>query len=155
MDAEEDGQLFTRLYPGLRRWAAVVGPADVAPDDLVQEAVARVLRRGRLCDLVEPEIYLRRCIVNLASNERRGSTRLRRAWVRLGAEASSVTPHYPSDLGELQRLSPHERGALFLHDVEGRSFEEVARLLDCSPAAARKAASRGRQRLATLREATT
>ena len=49
----DDGALFARLYPGLRRFAAVCGSFDTDPDDLVQEAVARTLRRaGGLFDFV-------------------------------------------------------------------------------------------------------
>ncbi|MET0566405.1 MAG: hypothetical protein ABW021_08185 [Acidimicrobiia bacterium] len=44
----EDGEreLITSLYPALRRIAGVAGSVDVEPDDLVQEALMRVLRRG-------------------------------------------------------------------------------------------------------------
>ena len=64
---DEESQLFAELYGPLRRFAAVVGPIEVDPDDLLQEAVARVLRRRRLTDLDQPGAYLRRTIVNLAS----------------------------------------------------------------------------------------
>ncbi len=37
----DDRELIHDLYPSLRRLAAVVGPADVEPDDLVQEALLR------------------------------------------------------------------------------------------------------------------
>ncbi|OBI85490.1 sigma-70 family RNA polymerase sigma factor [Mycobacterium sp. 1245805.9] len=47
----------------------------------------------------------------------------------------------------LDRLSPAERVAFVLHDVFAMPFEEVARLLDRSPAAAKKLASRARARL--------
>ncbi|ORW92931.1 RNA polymerase subunit sigma [Mycobacterium sp. IEC1808] len=47
----------------------------------------------------------------------------------------------------LDRLSPAERAAFVLHDVFAMPFEEVAGLLDRSPAAAKKLASRARARL--------
>ena len=62
------------LYEPLRRFAAVIGRWDVDPDDLVQDAFAKVLT----CDpgdIRELGPYLRRIIVNLATDERRRSTR--------------------------------------------------------------------------------
>ena len=50
-------------------------------------------------------------------------------------------------LGVLETLSPEERVAFVLHDMFTVPFEQVADLLDRSPAAARKAASRARQRV--------
>jgi RNA polymerase sigma-70 factor (ECF subfamily) len=50
-------------------------------------------------------------------------------------------------LAVLQRLSPAERVAFVLHDVFGVAFEEIAAIIERSPAAARKLASRGRQRV--------
>jgi RNA polymerase sigma factor (sigma-70 family) len=47
----------------------------------------------------------------------------------------------------LQRLAPAERVAFVLHDVFGVSFEEVAGIVGRTPVAARKLASRGRQRV--------
>jgi DNA-directed RNA polymerase specialized sigma24 family protein len=67
----EESQLFEQLYPPLRRFAAVVAPREVDPDDLLQEAAARVLTKHRLTELNQPGVYLRRTMVNLASNHRR------------------------------------------------------------------------------------
>lgn len=47
------------------------GSFDVEPDDLVQEALARVLRKGPISDLDNPLAFLRKTILNLASNQRR------------------------------------------------------------------------------------
>src|SRR5829696_5593737 len=47
----------------------------------------------------------------------------------------------------LQRLAPAERVAFVLHDVFGVSFDEIAGIVDRSPAAARQLASRGRRRV--------
>jgi DNA-directed RNA polymerase specialized sigma24 family protein len=77
-EVSDDDALFAAIYPGLRRWAAVCGPAEVDPDDLVQEAVARTLRTHALSDLDDAGAYLRRAIVNLAANHRRaGGARCR------------------------------------------------------------------------------
>jgi DNA-directed RNA polymerase specialized sigma24 family protein len=55
-------------------------------------------------------------------------------------------------VAELFRLSATERAVLFLHDVEGYSFEEVGGMLEMSNGAVRMAASRGRRRLRALLE---
>jgi RNA polymerase sigma-70 factor (ECF subfamily) len=47
----------------------------------------------------------------------------------------------------LQRLGPAERVAFVLHDVFGLSFDEIAGIVDRSPAATRQLASRGRRRV--------
>jgi RNA polymerase sigma-70 factor, ECF subfamily len=53
----------------------------------------------------------------------------------------------------LDRLSPAQRVAFVLHDVFAVPFETIAELLDRSPAAAKKLASRARGRLHTNRAA--
>jgi len=47
----------------------------------------------------------------------------------------------------LETLSPAERLAFVLHDMFGVSFDEIAPIVDRSPAAARQLASRGRRRV--------
>lgn len=144
---DEESRLFAELYDRLRRFASVVGPREVDPDDLVQEAVTRVLRRRRLTELDEPGAYLRRTILNLAANERRRFATRRKAFVRLRPETESVGELYPSDLSDLLRLAPHERAVLYLSEVEGYRYAEIGDMLGCSEAAARKRAMRGRRRL--------
>ena len=143
-----DGALFAELYPKLRRFAAVVAPLDLDPDDLLQEAVAQALRAGPLTWLDHPTAYLRRTMTNLAANHNRSRGRARRADLRLITEAASpATETYPSDLAELDRLAPDDRAVLFLADVERLPLAEVAATLGIRPAAARARASRARRRL--------
>jgi RNA polymerase sigma factor (sigma-70 family) len=47
----------------------------------------------------------------------------------------------------LDTLSPAERLAFVLHDIFGVHFDEIARIVECSPAAARQLASRARRRV--------
>jgi DNA-directed RNA polymerase specialized sigma24 family protein len=143
---DEEAEVFRAIYPGLHRFAAVTGPVEIDPDDLVQEAVARALARGPLSDLDDPGAYLRRTIVHLASNSRRGFARWRAAATRHGVDGPIAT-EYPSDLADLLALDPVDRAIVFLVDVEGRSFAEAARWVGCSPAAARQRASRARRAL--------
>ena len=146
-DPIEEARIFADGYPALRRFAAVVGPSECDPDDLLQESVARVLRHHRLDELDEPMAYLRRTVVNLASNERRHFGIHRRALSRLVPDWRDRTDDYPSDLGDLEHLSAAERAVLYLSEVEGYRFAEIGRLLGCSEAAARKRAMNGRRHL--------
>jgi RNA polymerase sigma-70 factor (ECF subfamily) len=142
-----DDVLFAALYPGLRRFAAVTGPPEVDPDDLVQEAVARTLRRHRLGELDDAGAYLRRVIVNLAANHRRGLARWRAALPKLGAPEAGAVAQYASDLDDLLRLPPETRALLFLVEVEGRSYADAGAALGITEEAARARAARGRRRL--------
>ena len=142
---EGDDEVFGRVYPSLRRFAAVTAP-DADPDDLVQEAVARTLRRHALAGLDHPEAYLRRAIVHLASNRRRGLARRRTAIARL-TPAESESPSYASDLADLLRLPPATRALLWLVEVEGCDYGEAAAQLGISTDAARQRASRARREL--------
>jgi RNA polymerase sigma-70 factor (ECF subfamily) len=144
----EDRALVERLYGPLQRYAAVVAPAGVEGDDLLQEALVRVLRRRKLTDIEHPAAYLKKTIVRLASNQRRSAGARVRALTRWAAsEREEGLDRYPSDLVDLMELAPAERAVLYLAEVEGYHFDEIGELLGCSPAAARKRASRGRARL--------
>lgn len=141
-DPERD--LIARMYPQLRRIAAVAGSFDIEPDDLVQEALVRVLKKRRLTDLDNPIAYLRRTIVNLASNQRRSLGRKRRAMARM-QEEDGWLPTYPAHLEAILDLPPKQRAILFLVEVEGMPYAEAAEQLGMSNTAARSLASRARK----------
>jgi RNA polymerase sigma-70 factor (ECF subfamily) len=131
-------------YSALRRFAGVVGPPDIEPDDLVQEAFVLALRRG-LGDIDNLAAYLRRTIVNL-------STSARRSWARRRLLVHDVVPEasdesYSVDVAELLALSPDVRAVLWLAEIEGWSYAEIGEMVGCGEAAARARASRGRRRL--------
>ncbi|MDP1793690.1 MAG: RNA polymerase sigma factor [Acidimicrobiales bacterium] len=149
-----DSALFASLYPALRRFAAVTGPVEAEPDDLVQEAVARTLRQHRLVDLDDAGAYLRRAIVNLAANQRRSKARWRLAVARLDRDETK-TDSYASDLDDLLQLPPDDRALLFMVEVEGHSYAEAAVVLGTTEEAARTRAARARKRLRAGLEGTT
>ncbi|MDQ3485954.1 MAG: RNA polymerase sigma factor [Actinomycetota bacterium] len=142
-----DDRWFEALYPHLHRVACVAAPADVDPDDLVQDALVNYLQLEQPEAVRSPRAFLTTTIVNLASNHRRSWTRRRAAVARLGASDHTMA-EFPSDLADLLRLPPRERAALYLHHVDGLPYDRVAELVGCTSAAARKAAERGRTRLA-------
>jgi RNA polymerase sigma-70 factor, ECF subfamily len=137
-------ELITALYPALRRIAAVAGSVDVEPDDLVQEALMRVLRKGSISDLDNPLAYLQRSIVNLASNQRRSLGRRRKAVARLTVEESWL-PSYPADIEAILDLPPKQRAILYLVEVEGVPYAEAADQLGMTTMAARAMANRARK----------
>lgn len=145
----EEWQVVSESYPSLRRFAAVAAPFDLEPDDLLQEALVSVMRKHRLTELNHPIAYIRKTILNTAAAHSRRMGRRRVALRRYAASAHvAAMPGYPSDLADLYRLAPKERAALYLHEVEGYRFSEIASMLGCSESAAKKAGSRARRRLA-------
>jgi RNA polymerase sigma factor (sigma-70 family) len=141
----EDREALERAYAGLRRFAAVVGPADVEPDDLVQEAFARALRRG-LGEVEDLDRYLRRTIVNLSANERRSWTRRQLAFARHGSTTETRDSTF-IEVGDLLDLATDVRAVLWLVEVEGWSYAQAGALVGCSEGAARMRAARGRRAL--------
>lgn len=141
---ERERELITSLYPALRRIAAVAGSVDVEPDDLVQEALMRTLRKGPISDLDNPLAYLRRTIVNLASNQRRSLGRKRRALSRLSTDEGWV-PSYPADVEAILDLPPRQRAILYLVEVEGVPYAEAAEQMGMTAMAARAMATRARK----------
>lgn len=145
----EDERRFAEVYPAVRRFAAAVGPPGIDPDDLVQDALIRALRRGPLDDIDNLGGYLRTTVLNLSRNHRRSWSRatdaLRRSW-----RPAETIDTYPSDLADLMRLPAETRAVLYLVEVEGCSFAEVASTLGLTPEAARARASRARRALRDL-----
>ncbi len=141
--------IFAEQYPSLRSYAAAMGPLDLDPDDLVQEALARTLQHHSLDELDNPRAYLRRAINHVASNRRRSLGRRRRAWARIGA-VEDVSATYPSDLADLEHLEPLDRAILYLAEVEGRSMAFIGDELEMTENAVRLRASRARRKLRTI-----
>jgi RNA polymerase sigma-70 factor (ECF subfamily) len=53
-------------------------------------------------------------------------------------------------LEELRLVSPKSRAVLYLRIIEGWTYEDIARMLGCSPVSTRVAATRGRQQLKSV-----
>ena len=138
-------EVLRDLYEPLRRFAAVIGRFDVDPDDLVQNAYAKVLARNP-ADIRELGPYLRRMIVNLATDERRRSTRTNGLVHRIGVP-DTETDAYPSDLEDLMRIQPKVRALLYLVEIEGQPIADAAEVVGMSNSGARVALMRARRRL--------
>ena len=138
-------QELRALYEPSRRFAAVVGRWEVDPDDLVQDAYAKVLRRSQ-AEIRDLGPYLRRTIVNLVVDGRRRDRRAELAGQRVAASDRS-SDDYPSDLDDLMRLPPRVRGLVYLVEVEGRPIAAAAEIVGMSAPNARVVLMRARRRL--------
>lgn len=138
--------LLRDLYPALRRFAAVVAPMDLDPDDLLQEALFRVLRRGHLSELRDPGAYVRRTMVNLATSQIRQRNRRTAVLARLRPDTAHEDA-YPSDVADLDQVDPRARAVLLLKEVDGVPYAEIGEMLGCSDATVRSIAARARRRL--------
>lgn len=143
-----DTSLIASLYPHLRSFASVVAPPHEDPNDLVQEALLRTLRRGPLSELEYPKAYLRAAIYHLAVSSRRRWASQQRGLVQIAATVEA--PQDPWQVDELLRLAPKARSVLYLHVVEGLPYDEIGDLLGCTAVSARKTASRAKRRLRRL-----
>jgi RNA polymerase sigma-70 factor (ECF subfamily) len=159
VDSRHTAAEFDRLRPYLLRVAySHLGSLSEA-EDLVQEAWLRLNRadRGEIRDL---RAWLTTVVSRLALDALTSARARREQYVGpwlpeplVEAADDSADPARRADLDEdvsmamlvvLESLSPAERGAFLLHDVFGYSFEEVARIVNRTPAAARKLAARAR-----------
>lgn len=144
-----DQELFRQIYPGLRRFAAVVAPFGSDPDDFVQEALSRTLATSKLGDLEDPGRYLQLVLVRLASNERRRIQREGSAFKRIQVEISAQEDD-TATLMLLDELRPRDRVLLYLSVVEGLDTASVAKALDMKPSAVRMAKARALRQLNRL-----
>lgn len=150
---------FNRLRPYLLRVAySHLGSLSEA-EDLVQEAWLRLTRADR-SEIRDLRAWLTTVISRLALDALTSARARRERYVGpwlpepLVHDADDgADPALRTDLDEdvsmamlivLESLSPAERSAFLLHDVFGYSFDEVARIVDRTPAATRKLAARAR-----------
>jgi RNA polymerase sigma-70 factor (ECF subfamily) len=150
---------FDRLRPYLLRVAySHLGSLSEA-EDLVQEAWLRLSRANR-AEIRDLRAWLTTVVSRLALDALTSARARRERYVGpwlpeplVQPAEDSADPAHRVDLDEdvsmamlivLESLSPAERSAFLLHDVFGYAFDEVARIVDRTPAAARKLAARAR-----------
>lgn len=143
----------------LRAIAHQLVGADSAAEDVVQEAWLR-LERTDTSAIENLDAWLTTVVSRIALDVLRSAPRRwERPWlVEPWAEPVStegVPEHEITQrdavgvalLVVLEHLNPAERLAFVLHDVFGQPFDEIAAVLDRSPAAARQLASRARRKV--------
>jgi len=131
-------RIFVQIY-------RIVGNVADA-QDLTQEAFIKALQRqDQLKDEEKAAHWLSRIATNTAIDFLRRHNRVSFCEIDTAPESPSESPEeillrsehrdYLED--GLRLLTPRERAALILRDVEGLSAEEVAKRLDCSKATVR------------------
>jgi RNA polymerase sigma-70 factor (ECF subfamily) len=131
-------RIFVQIYRIVRNVADA--------EDLTQEAFIKALQRqDQLKDEEKAAHWLSRIATNTAIDFLRRSGRVSFCELDVAPESHAETPEHLLLRSEhqeyledgLRLLSPRERAALMLRDVEGLDAEEVARHLDCSKATVR------------------
>jgi RNA polymerase sigma-70 factor (ECF subfamily) len=151
---------FEPLRPYLLRVAySHLGSLSEA-EDVVQEAWLRFIGadRDRIRDLrAWLTTVVSRLAIDALTSARARRERYIGPWLPepvIDPPAAETDPAGRADLGEsvsmallivLEALSPAERSAFVLHDVFGYSFDEVAQIVDRTPAATRQLAARARR----------
>ena len=130
-------------------------------DDALQETWLRASQAGS-GSVENPGRWMKTILARVCLNilRSRGSRREESLGVRIPdpivADADGSDPEQQALLAEsvglalmvvVQNLAPAERLAFVLHDVFGLPFDEIAAIVDKSPAAARQLASRARRRV--------
>jgi RNA polymerase sigma-70 factor (ECF subfamily) len=138
-------RIFVQIYRIVRNAADA--------QDLTQEAFIKALQhQDQLKDEQKAAHWLSRIATNTAIDFMRRSGRATFCEIEYAPESHSETPeelllrseHHDYLEDGLRLLSPRERAALMLRDVEGLPAEEVARQLNCSKATVRSHIANGR-----------
>lgn len=134
----------------------ILGPGGDA-EDAVQETWLR-LERTDVSDVENLRGWLTTVVSRICLDQLRSRTARREDLIDTHVErpANGPTPEDDAVIAEavgsalqtvLDELNPPERVAFVLHDLFAVSFDEIAQLLDRSPAATRQLASRARRRI--------
>jgi RNA polymerase sigma factor (sigma-70 family) len=148
IEAEHDLEaLFRDAGPEL--WRAIygfTGGRRQLAEDAVAEAFARAIEHAD--GIRDPLAWIYRTAFRLASRELQREKRLP---PRSPDPSPGIDPLDVQEiLGALAKLSPNQRAAVLLHDVEGFTGPEVGRLLGMSSATVRVHLFRGRKRVRAM-----
>jgi len=153
------GALVAAEVPGLYRYAVSIVGDRAAAEDLVSDTVVRALeRRGQYRGDASLRTWLHRILYHLAIDRGRHSTHevsiaeVEDLW---RDESYSVDPARALERAQsadfvrdaLVHLPHGYRSVVVLHDAEGWSSSEIARMLDISLAATKQRLRRGRMML--------
>jgi RNA polymerase sigma-70 factor (sigma-E family) len=146
------GEFIAEALPGLLRFGHVLTGDPRKAEDLVQEALARTLRRWRSVRHDNAVAYVRKVMVNTHINRwRRWEAR-----VQLGEVPDSIADDPALRRSEdwdllrraLSRLPVRQRTVLVLRYFEDLPEAEIAQLMGCQPGTVKSQAARA---LAALR----
>jgi len=147
--------LLKQRLPAVLRFAAALTGDRASAEDVVQEVLIRAHQRwDKIGRLDQPEMYIRKMIVNEFLSSRRKLRRLvpsgRGSEVDGRVTSDHAARHADRDelLGELAKLPRRQRAVLVLPYYEELPDAAIAEILGCAPGTVRSSASRA---LATLR----
>jgi RNA polymerase sigma factor (sigma-70 family) len=152
---------FTEHREHLRRVAHRVLGSHAEAEDAVQEAWLRVQAAPDDAPIENPRAWLTTVVSRVALNQLRSRTARREEFPERLPDpvVSRDGPDDPQSSAEtadavglallvvLDALAPEERLAFVLHDMFGWPFDEIAPLVERTPAATRQLASRARRRV--------
>jgi RNA polymerase sigma factor (sigma-70 family) len=146
--------LFRARYLEMVRLAGLLGADD--PEDIAQEAFARLMRKGGLG--ADPASYLRAIVCNLTRNRHRHLRVVRAKTLRAVSEPSSeqaaiLREDHAEVIAALAALPARRREAIVLRFWLGLSEREIATTMGVSPGTVKSQLSRGLAALARALEA--
>lgn len=153
-------EVFAQYRTALRRYIHSMVRSDAEADDPLQETFVRVLRK---LDTLEDPAMLSPWLYRIATNVSRDRFRkTARDPVQVGDDGSeNETAEGDARLADLfersemsscvqeylHELPDHYRSTILLHDVEGMTITEMARMLDATPGALKIRLHRARAKL--------
>lgn len=146
--------LFRGRYLEMVRLAGLLGADD--PEDIAQEAFARLMRKGALDG--DPAPYLRAIVCNLTRNRHRHLRVIREKTLRAVSEPSSeqaaiLREDHAEVVAALAALPTRRREAIVLRFWLDLSEREIAATMGVSPGTVKSQLSRGLAALARALEA--
>ena len=145
---------YLREFRPMVALAAAVSGSRLLAEDLAQEAMARTYKHwDRVSGYDKPGAFARRVTINLAISRRKRDSVARANVDRLRPDPIPPPAEPHDEVWEAVKTLPgKQRAAIALHYLEDRPIDEIASILDCSPATARVHLHRGRKALATRLE---
>ena len=152
--ADDVGGLFRARYLEMVRLAGLLGADD--PEDIAQEAFARLMRKSPL--ETDPAPYLRAIVCNLTRNRHRHLRVVREKTPRAVSEPSSehaaiLREDHAEVIAALAKLPARRREAIVLRFWLDLSEREIAQTMGVSPGTVKSSLSRGLAALAQALEA--
>jgi RNA polymerase sigma-70 factor (ECF subfamily) len=157
-DAAEFSRLY-RTYAGdVRRFALFLSGDAALADDIVSETFIRMWNARARVDLTTVKAYLFAIARNLFVHERRQARRT--APMQPDVSDPQPDPHHQAHareelaavLAALQLLPEVDRSAVLMRADAGMPYEEIARALGISEAAAKVKVHRARMKLSAARQ---
>lgn len=148
------GEFIAGALPALLRFGHVLTGSPQEAEDLVQEALAKSLRRWRRASADNPGAYVRKVMVNThLTRWRRWHGRVRLGEVpEVAADDPGLARSHEWDTlrRALARLPPRQRAVLVLRYLEDLPDPAIAAVLGCGTGTVRSQASRGLDALRPL-----